>query len=66
MLEDMMISTWNLQDIACPFNNGELESKTDTQEGYLLFSCPFYGQNHTLSTSPTETAWYEDTTIKIH
>ena len=56
-----VLLTLETTDVSCPFNNGDLESKTNTQEWDFLFSCPFDGRDHTLCTPETETTRNNDT-----
>jgi len=48
-------------DVSCPFNNGDLETKTDTQVRDFLFSSPFGSRDHTLGTPQSETTGNDDT-----
>lgn len=59
--EWIRIITWNPQNIPRPLYNRELESKTDTQEGNLLFPRPLDREDHTIRPSLAEPAWDEDT-----
>jgi hypothetical protein len=53
--------TLETTDVSCPFNDGDLETKTDTQVWDFLFSSPFGSRDHTLGTSQSETTGNDDT-----
>ena len=50
----------NLQDISGPLNHGELEAKTDAEEGYLLFSGVLNSEHHAFCAAVAESTWNED------
>lgn len=54
------IFTWDVQHMARPFNNSKLKAQADTQEWDLLFPRPLDREDHAVSSSLTETAWYEN------
>jgi hypothetical protein len=53
--------TLETADVSCPFNDGDLETKTDTQEWDFLFSGPLGSRDHTLCTPQSETTRNDDT-----
>ena len=50
------------EDIACPFNNRDLETQANTEEWNALLPSPFHGLYHTLSTSVSESTRNENST----
>lgn len=58
---DRLVLTLETTDVSCPLNNGDLESKTNTQKWDFLFSCPLDGRDHTLCTPETETTGNDNT-----
>jgi hypothetical protein len=53
--------TLETTDVSCPFNDGDLETKTYTQVWDFLFSSPLGSRDHTLGTSQSETTGNDDT-----
>lgn len=53
--------TGETANVACPFDDGELEAKADTEEGDLLLPCPLDREHHALCSSLAEAARYENT-----
>lgn len=53
--------TFHSTHVPRPFDTGNLETKTDTQEGHLFLPCPFDGGDHAFCATKTETARYDDT-----
>jgi hypothetical protein len=53
--------TLEATNVSCPFDDGNLETKTDTQVWDFLFSSPFGSRDHTLGTSQSETTGNNDT-----
>lgn len=60
-LKGSALLAFHTTNVSCPFDTGDLETKTDTQEGYLLLPCPPNGGNHTLRASKSESTRNNDT-----
>lgn len=50
-------------DVADPFDDGKLESETNSKEWDVLFACPFDGKNHALCAAHSEPSWYENASV---
>ena len=53
--------TLETTDVSCPFDDGNLETETNTQVWDFLFSGPFGRRDHSLGTSQSETTGNDDT-----
>lgn len=53
--------TGHATNVPRPFNNGNLETKTDTQERAFLFSGPLDSENHAFCPTFAKTAGNQDT-----
>lgn len=60
-----MERTWYAEHATCPFYHSHLEAQTYTKERDFLFSCPFYGENHTLRAALPEPTWNQNTPVSI-
>ena len=58
------ILTCDLQNVASPLYDSELEAQTDPEEGNFLFPCVFDGHHHALRASGSKTTRDEDATYK--
>lgn len=52
-------------DVSSPFDNGNLETETDTEIGDVLLTGPLGGSDHTLGTSKTETTRDDNTSVSL-
>ena len=56
--------TLETDDVPCKLDDGDLEAKTDAEEGHSLLASPLRREHHALGSAHAETAWDEDAAAK--
>ena len=54
----------NVENVARPFDHGELEAEADAQEGHFLFAGVLDGEHHAFGAAVSEATWDEDAAVE--